>query len=363
MTAPTSGSSANAGAGYASSTEWPFLSVIVPCRNEARYIGNCLESIFANDYPPQRLEVLVVDGRSDDDTRAIVERYARRHQSLRLLDNPKRITPSALNTAIKAARGEIIARLDAHAMYPPTYLSQLVHVLEESGADSVGGTIKTLPGDDTPVARAIAIAMSHRFGVGNSHFRIGSSGPRYVDHVPFFCCRRELFERIGTFDEELVRNQDGEFSSRLIRRGGRILLVPSISAYYYARDSLAKLGRMFFQYGYFKPLTARKVGRIMTARQLAPAVFLTSLALASLLSLWMPAMGGVAAGIAGAYITLVIGCAAGASRRHGVTIALRLLVVFPIQHVAYGWGFLRRSIELAVGSRTPPSARSVALSR
>src|SRR5205807_2595104 len=194
------------------------------------------------------------------------------------LDNPRRIAPCALNIGIQAARGEVILRMDAHVIYLPSYLPILVHALLERGADNVGGVLETLPGADTAVARAIALGLAHRLGVGNSYFRVGASQPRWVDTVAFGCFRRAAFERAGLFDEELVRNQDDEFNFRLIRRGGRVLLMPTARAYYVARTSLRQLWRMYFQYGYFKPLVARKVGRVMTLRQLVPSLFLTTLA-------------------------------------------------------------------------------------
>ncbi|MDP3910739.1 MAG: glycosyltransferase family 2 protein, partial [Gemmatimonadales bacterium] len=249
----------------------PRVTVILPCRNEARYIGPCLDSILSASYAPERLEVLVVDGMSDDGTRAVVAEYAAAHPRIQLLDNPSRIVPTALNVGIRAAAGDVIARMDAHVVYPPEYLPRLVAALEESGADNVGGCIITLPADGTAVAQAIAIALGHPFGVGNSHFRIGARAARLVDTVPFGCYRRDVFARIGEFDEELVRNQDDEFNHRLVASGGRVLLLPDVVSYYYARGSFRQVARMFYQYGAFKPLVARKVGRIMTLRQLVPA--------------------------------------------------------------------------------------------
>jgi len=206
------------------------VTVIVPCRNERRYIAACLDSILATAYPADRLEVLVVDGASDDGTRDAVRAYAAREPRVRLLDNPRRSAPAALNLGIRAARGEIIARMDAHVVYPPHYLPVLVEALLETGADNVGCPIVTLPADESATARAIACALSHPFGVGNSRFRIGSAVRREVDTVPFGCFRRDVFDRVGLFDEELIRNQDDEFNFRLIRSGGRVLLVPDVAA-------------------------------------------------------------------------------------------------------------------------------------
>lgn len=219
-------------------SERPFVSIVVPCRNETEYIRPLLDSILANTYPRDRLEVLIVDGMSDDGTRAVIAEYVARHPVIRLLDNPKRITPCALNLGISRARGTIIVRMDAHASYPPNYVADLVDWLERTGADNVGGAWVTLPGGDTATARAIAAALSHPFGIGNARYRLGTTELREVDTVPFGCFRRDVFDRVGLFDEELVRNQDDEFNFRLLRAGGRILLVPGVVSHYYARRTL-----------------------------------------------------------------------------------------------------------------------------
>ncbi len=318
----------------------PRVSIVMPCRNEAAYIGACLESVLATDYPLDRVEVLVADGRSDDGTREIVERCAAQHPCVRLLDNPARITPAALNTAIRIATGDVIIRMDAHGIYPRDYVSRLVDALQETGADNVGGVVVTLPADDTAIARGIALAFSHPLGVGNAYFRIGVAGPRWVDTVPFGCFRRELFERVGMFDEEMVRNQDDEFNLRVIGHGGRILLLPDVVSRYYARRSLGAVARMFYQYGYFKPLVARKAERVMT-RQLVPPLFVLSLVATTLLGIWMPLARVALATIVGAYAALVLTGAALTIRKHGFRCAAALAAVVSVMHVSYGVGYLR----------------------
>ncbi len=346
------------------STSRPFVSVIVPCRNEEQHIGRCLESILASDYPHERMELLVVDGMSTDRTRDIVTWYAARYPVIRLLDNPRCIAPSGLNVGIQSARGEVILRMDAHVIYLPSYLPILVHALFQRSADNVGGVLETLPGADTAVARAIAIGLAHRFGVGNSYFRIGASHPRWVDTVAFGCFRRTAFERAGLFDEELARNQDDEFNFRLIRQGGRILLMPTARAYYVARKSLRQLWRMYFQYGYFKPLVARKVKRVMTLRQLVPALFLTTLATTAAVGLWWRPAALVSATIAGAYVGAVVAASALTVPRHGLRVAAALTVVFPVLHFGYGVGFLLGIRDHLLRPRRPtPELTALPLSR
>lgn len=317
------------------------VTVILPCRNEASHISACLDSILASAHPAERLEVLVVDGMSDDGTRELIERYAATYPRIRMLDNPRRVVPTALNIGIRAATGDIIVRMDGHVVYPPEYIPRLVGALLEDNADNVGGCLITLPADGSSVAQAIAIAMAHPFGVGNAHFRIGAKEARDVDTVPFGCFRRSLFKRIGMFDEDLVRNQDDEFNHRIIRHGGRVRLVPDVVCYYYARGSLRQAARMFYQYGTFKPLVARKVGRIMTVRQLVPALFVATLLGTALGTLLWPPLLYVGAAVVAAYALGVASCALPVMRSHGSRCALALAWTLPVVHLSYGFGFLR----------------------
>ena len=340
----------------------PLVSIVIPCRNEEGYIARCLDSILASDYPRERMEILVADGQSNDGTRPILVRYAAQYSSIVLLDNPGGTTPAGLNIAIRAASGSIVIRMDAHVLYPSDYVPRLVAGLQESGADNVGGVLETMPTDDTPIARAIAVGLAHRFGVGNSYFRTGTRERREVDTVPFGCYRRDIFDRIGMFDEELIRNQDDEFNFRLITRGGRVLLLPDVSCRYFARGSFRQLARMYYQYGYFKPLVARKVGRVMTVRQLIPALLVGCLSSSAALALWIPAARYLFALVAGSYGLLVVFCAAGAARSHGLRCAAALTLVFPVLHFSYGSGFLR-GIRDHLVARTAPQPGALQLSR
>jgi glycosyltransferase involved in cell wall biosynthesis len=344
--------------------ERPTVSVIIPCRNEARLLGPCLDSVLASTYPKHRIEILIADGRSDDGTREVIARYASSDPRIRLLDNPERIVSTGLNVAIRAASGEFVVRVDAHAVYPPDYIPHLLAALEETGAANVGGCIITLPGAEDVTARAIAVGMSHPLGVGNSRFRVGTSSPTWVDHVAFGCWRRTIFDQFGLFDEELVRGQDVEFNARLIRGGGRVLLLPDVTATYHARRSFRQVARMFYQYGYFKPLVARKAGRVMTARQLVPPLFVLVLGVTGLLSLWWwPAAVGFAV-ICGCYLTLVLSGAIQAMRRHGFRFGVALLAVFSLMHFSYGIGYLVGIWDhILPFRRAPKPAATVGLSR
>jgi glycosyltransferase involved in cell wall biosynthesis len=341
-----------------------FVSVIMPCRDEEKYIARALTSILANDYPRDCLEVLVVDGRSTDGTRKIVADFIKSHPFIKLLDNPKRITPAALNIGIAQARGDIIIRVDAHSTYPPNYISSLMSWQEKTGADNVGGRWRILPGADTSMARAIAVGLAHPFGVGNAYYRIGASAPRWVDTVPFGCYRRELFSEIGTFDEELVRNQDEEFNLRLRKNGGRTLLIPDIVIDYYARESLFKLWGMYFHYGYFKPLVARKLGFVLEPRQIIPSSFVLALAGSFLLGWWITILGVLGFLLLLAYFLADVAFAWIAGRRRGPAITACLSLVFPTLHFSYGLGFLKGLVDFfLLGRKGVKDGQEVPLSR
>jgi len=326
----------------------PLVSVVIPCRNEGKWIGPCLESILANDYPRERLEILVVDGMSDDETRKALRPFMEQDASVKLLDNPKKTTPAALNVGIAAARGEIIMRMDAHYQYATDYVSQLVSWLERSGADNVGGCLIMGPAKETAIARAIAIGVSHPLGIGNAYYRIGASEPRWVDTVPFGCYRKEVFVRIGLFDEELVRNQDIELNLRLRRAGGKILLVPDVVLYGHARESLSKLCRMYYQYGYFNPLVIKKLGGRVTLRQTATPAFVASLLVCGLCAIWFPLAAWLLTAIFVAYGVPVLIASAAVARKHGISCGLAMCAVFPALHLSHGLGCLKGLIDWIV---------------
>ncbi len=313
------------------------LSVICPIYNEESRIEACILSILAQDYPKEDMEVLFVDGQSSDRTREIIAKYMQDYAFIRLLDNPKRIAPSALNIGIRASSGDIIMRLDAHAKYPDNYFSLLVNKLKQTGADNVGGVCRTLPAKDTAICRAIAHAMSSPFGMGNSHFRIGANHEMWVDTVPFGCFRRELFDKVGLFDEELVRNQDDEFNGRIVKNGGKILLLPQVVIDYFARDTISKTAKMFYQYGLFKPLVNKKLHKPTTLRQFFPPLFLAGLVAGGLLSLFSQTLMWIYVSVIVLYILccFVFG-------RNGERVwpdILWMPIIFATIHLSYGCGY------------------------
>lgn len=321
-------------------TPGALISIVIPCRNEAKYIQTVMGSALNQQLGNYVSEVLVVDGMSDDGTREIIRDFAKNNPIIKFLDNPRRIKPTGLNEAIRQSRGEVVIIMDAHSEYPPDYVKNLVDGLKRLSADNVGGVIESLPEGHGVIAEAIAEAMSNPFGVGNSLFRIGGTIERKVDTVPFGCYRKDVFSRIGFFAEELVRNQDDEFNSRLVKAGGNIWLLPTVVSRYYVRNSIEKLNKMLFQYGLFKPLVNRKVGRAATIRQFAPPLFVLTLIVGSLLT-FLQVTNWMLLPILALYLGLGLVFAAKASMRRNRYAILPLLpMVFLCMHVSYGIGYL-----------------------
>jgi glycosyltransferase involved in cell wall biosynthesis len=318
----------------------PFVSIVMPVRNEAPYIARNLEAVLSQDYPPDRFEVLVADGMSTDGTRGIVEALAAREPRLRLVENPGRIVSSGLNRAIAVARGEVIVRIDGHCEYPADYLARVVALRAETGAANVGGVL--VPIGTSYVQRCICAALTSRIGIGGSALRAQeeSAPPREVDAVHGGCWRLETLREAGPFSEEMVRNQDDEMSFRLRRSGGRILQAPSIRVRYVVRDRWGKLFRQFAQYGYWKVRVVRRYPRQSSLRHLMPAALVAFLAVGLLAAIFSPLAARAFGALVSLYFLGIALAALAASRRGslalwpGVTFALLLV------QIGYGVGFL-----------------------
>jgi glycosyltransferase involved in cell wall biosynthesis len=315
----------------------PDVTIVVPCRDERQHVAECLDSIVACDYPKDALEVLVVDGMSEDGTADVLDAYARRFPFVHVLKNPARTTPCALNVGIRAARGKVVVRMDAHSVFPATYVSDGVACLRETGADLAGGPVTTRPGAETIVGRAVAYVTSHPFGVGNSRFRT-SSADGDVDTVPFGAFRRDTFDRFGLFDERLARNQDNELCSRIRSGGGRIYMTARMRADYYNQATARGLFRQAFRAGMWNVETLRANPRAFKARHFAPFAFLSALAaLGPALALW-PAAGHLLLAGVGLYAAIAVAVAVHAAPRVGVRVALLLPALFFGYHASYGAG-------------------------
>jgi len=317
----------------------PFVSIIMPVRNEASFIERGLETVLSQDYPSDRLEVLVVDGMSTDATREIVNSVQNRHPQVRLIDNLGRIVPTGLNAALAQARGEIIVRVDGHCEIAPDYVRRCVDHLLKDGVDGVGGPLETI--GDTSLAKAIATAMSSSFGVGGSAFRTVTNKTMLADTVAFPAYTRSIMDRAGGFDEELVRNQDDEYNYRLRKLGARILLAADVQARYYSRTSLRSLWRQYFQYGYWKVRVLQKHPRQMQPRQFVPPLFVAALLFTLLLipfSLITGCLLGLA--IAGSYLIVNLAASVLAARHAKWRLLPYLPIIFTVLHLSYGLGFL-----------------------
>jgi glycosyltransferase involved in cell wall biosynthesis len=332
----------------------PFVSVIIPTFNEEKHIAPLIENILHQDYPADRLEVFIIDGMSQDRTQEIIGEYHKQNPSIQLLLNEKRFVSFALNTGIKKSRGDVVIRMDAHSEYPSDYISKLVRYLFELKADNVGGTWITKPADDSPKANAIAAALSSVFGVGNAHYRLGVKKARKVDTVPFGCFHKSLFDRIGMFDEELLRNQDDEFNARIIENGGSIYLLPDVTIIYYARRNISSLLKMLYQYSFFKPLVNRKLKRPATARQFIPPLFVVYLLTGWLSVFISPLLFLCFICGTGIYLLCNILFTVKSTLDHGKAYLLFYLPwLFLLQHLTYGIGYLIGIINFVLINKQP----------
>lgn len=317
----------------------PFVSVVLPARNEAKYIRNCLQSLLDSDYPKELIEFIVVDGDSDDETPEIVQALHRFEPRITLLHNESRTVPYAMNLGIRASRGEIIVRVDAHANYPRKYIRQCVHSLLATGADNVGGIWHTEPGADGPVSEAIALALTHPFGVGNAGFRVGGKEGN-VDTVPFGAFRKSIFSEVGLFRETLTRHQDYELNSRIRGAGGRIYLDPAIHCTYFARPSLKSLWRQKFNDGKWCVYSWLVCPEAYAHRHALPGLVAVAAPALAVAAAFSPAALSLLIFFACAYLFLASLASIGLALSHKTARALLCPIVFPVLHFGHGIGVL-----------------------
>lgn len=337
----------------------PLVSVILPCRNESGYIEECLKSILAQEPPDGGFEILVADGVSNDGTREFLERFSAENPKVRLLNNPGRIVSTGLNAALREARGEVIVRMDAHTVYAPDYIKQCLTVLRETGADNVGGPMCTTA--KTYKERAIRAVFHSPFAVGGARSH-NPSFEGFVDTVIYGCWNKSVFERVGGFDEELVRNQDDEHNLRISRNGGKIYQSPRIRSWYHVRDSFRAVLRQHMQYGYWKVLVIRNHRLPASIRHLIPAAFVGTLGLLLVAGLfWRPALLA-AAGLAGSYLVAILLASLTTAARAEWKLLPAIPVTFCCFHLGYGYGFLRGILDFVIFQKAP-ATRFVQLTR
>jgi glycosyltransferase involved in cell wall biosynthesis len=337
------------------------ISVIAPCRDEAGYVEQFVAEVFRQRLRSRdTLELVIADGRSRDGTREKLEALAAEEPRLRLLDNPRGLTPAGLNIAIRQARGDVVVRMDLHTSYAEDYIAQCVETLEQTDADNVGGPWKPMGKGSTGVAIALAFGSRWVSGGGRSH-DAGYEGE--VDTVYLGCWRRDTLLRLELFDEEQIRAQDAELNLRIWRGGGRIWQTPRIRSWYRPRERLRDLYRQYVQYGYWKVATLKKHKIPASVRQLVPGLFLAALLALLLLSFADGRAGAAACGLVGAYGA---GCAVAAVQLCRASgrwdLFWRLPPIFAAFHFGFGYGYLRGLLDFLL-LRRRPDARFARLTR
>ena len=334
------------------------VSVIIPTYNEELFIEALIENLVAQDFPKEELEVLIIDGQSTDKTRQLIQERSTSLGWIKLLPNPHIVVPHAMNIGISASKGKTIVRMDAHCQYPNNYISRLLAVQQETGAENVGGVWITVPGADTAIARAIALASSHPFGIGNASYRLENTEIKEVDTVPYGCYPREVFDRIGLYDEDLIRNQDDELNGRLIQAGGKIMLIPDLEIQYSARPTWSKMNKMFYQYGLYKPLVNKKLGKPATWRQFIPPAFVL-VGLLILISLFFTSDSGVQLLLSSFYVLSALGIAlVMAIRKVDLALIFLVPITFALIHISYGLGYWQGIWNFMILGRSSTSTSS-----
>ncbi len=337
----------------------PLVTILIPCRNEADFIEQCVHSVLDSDYPADKIEVLVLDGMSTDGTRDILARLCNEDSRVSLYENAQKIVPTALNTGILNAKGEVIIPVSGHATVAKDFIRESVRQLQaHREAWCAGGAVETV--NPRYFGRAVAAAMSSPVGVGNAMWRLGNY-EGFVDTVAFGAYWRWVFDKVGLFDEELVRNQDDEFNLRIVLAGGKIWMSKSIKSKYFSRGSLGKLWRQYFQYGFWRISTLQKHKRPATIRQLVPLLFTLSLGTLALAGLFKPIAWKLLSVELVLYVLVLLVGAVGVGARAGWRYALPAPLVFVILHLAYGlgcmWGIIRFIVLRGWMMKTPEEAK------
>lgn len=334
------------------------ISIIIPCRNEEKYIGACLDSLIATDYPKEHLLILVCDGCSNDSTPEIVAEYERKYEYIKLLKNKMQTTPYGLNMGIQYKNSDICIILGAHSTVAQDFISENCKALfSDTRIGCAGGILEN--SYENHRSKIIGFAMSNPFGVGNAYFRTGEK-EGFVDTVAFGSYKQEVFQKIGYFDELLTRNQDDEFNFRLKKAGFEIFLTPKIKSFYVVRSNFKHLFRQYFQYGYWKVFVNKKHKMITSLRQMVPFLFTLFLIFGFLGSLFIQNFVYLYFSIL--FIYIVLGFIFAKKQSHSFSDCLQIIYTFWILHISYGLGYIEGIFDFYI-CRKKPKSRAEKLSR
>lgn len=322
--------------------ETPYeIAVIIPTLNEEQFISRCLDSVLTQTFPFEKMDIMVVDGGSKDNTRVIVEDYHKRYSNIRLINNPGRIQSIAFNIGVKNSTAPYIVRLDAHAFYKPFYIEGCIEGLKgDSERGNVGGQWDIQPQNNSLWAVTNAILNHSKFGIGGATYRVGSEAGN-VDTVPFGAFPRRVINEIGGMREDLPRGEDNEYNSRIKKAGYTIYFDPRIECVYYARPTLKASCKQMYANG-------ESIGRLFYVdidsigiRHLVPLLFVVGIMGGIILSLvFHPFLYVLVAGLL-FYFVLNLLASISASRKNGWKYCLPLSVLFFCVHVSYGLGSIR----------------------
>jgi glycosyltransferase involved in cell wall biosynthesis len=335
-------------AGSTPAESLPYVTVVVPCRNEEKHIARCLESLLANDYRKDQVEILVIDGMSADRTRAVLTEYQLTWPLIRVLDNPQRLIPIAMNIGLRHARGQMILKIDAHSTYPKDYISKCVESLARNRADNAGGIARILSANESLTAKSIAVALAHPFASGNAYVKVGAKEPRWADSAAFGCWKKEVLEKIGGWNENLAGSSDMDLNARLKAAGGRILLDPEIQINYYADATFRSYWKHNLADGVWATYVLKFRSKAWAWRHWVPMAFLLSLLGSAALAFYRPVFGKLFLAILGCYVLASLAAAIQISvREKNINYLPFLPLAFGVRHFAHGIGALYGAILLA----------------
>jgi cellulose synthase/poly-beta-1,6-N-acetylglucosamine synthase-like glycosyltransferase len=318
----------------------PFVTIAIPCLDEEAYIEACIHAVLAQEWPHDRLEILVADGMSVDATREMLGRLAAADERIRLVDNPGRIQAAGLNECIRRARGDVIVRMDVHADYAPDFVQKCVAELERTGADNVGGAAR--PKAKTFFQRCVMAALRSPLGIGGSKYR-KEDEEGFVESVWPGAFHRRVFERVGMFDPRAITNEDAELNQRILEAGGRIYMSRQIVAHYYPRDSMRSLARQYFRYGQGRARTLLKHGKLVSLRPALPFLGIVGEAALLLAAPWH--LGGLSLA---AYALATGAEAVRLGRDEGLSAIPVVWAIFPVLHASHGVGFAAGLVKYAL---------------